>query len=243
PRHCRTSYFFPVVQAVLIDRDVARPARDVRRHAVSVTLHAAGLPLKGRSLRPRGRRNVGFPSVLVPASFFVFFKYPQERRSVTCIRRRLLMLEELEARNLLSTSIPLDPVNWTALGPAPMSNGQTPGWQPVSGRIAALAADPNDANVLYLAAAGGGVWKTTDAGADWTPLTDDQPTLFMGALALAPSDPNIIYAGTGEATNSILSFTGHGVLKSTDGGTTWTLLGQNVFDRHTISQIVVSPAD
>jgi photosystem II stability/assembly factor-like uncharacterized protein len=153
------------------------------------------------------------------------------------------MLEELETRNLLSTSIPLDPVQWTALGPAPIINGQTPGQRPVSGRISAVAADPNDANVLYLAAAGGGVWKTTDAGADWTPLTDDQPTLFMGALALAPSDPNVIYAGTGEATSSILSFTGHGVLKSTDAGATWTLLGQDVFDRRAISQIVVSPID
>jgi photosystem II stability/assembly factor-like uncharacterized protein len=158
-------------------------------------------------------------------------------------RRPSLRLEELEPRNLLSTSIPLDPVNWTALGPAPIANGQTPGRQPVSGRISAIAADPNDANVLYLAAAGGGVWKTTDAGATWAPLTDDQTTLFMGALAVAPSDPNVIYAGTGEATNSILSFYGRGVLKSTDGGATWALLGNDVFDRHTISQIVVSPVD
>jgi photosystem II stability/assembly factor-like uncharacterized protein len=162
---------------------------------------------------------------------------------VTFIRRRPLVLEQLETRNLLSTSIPLDPVNWTAIGPAPMVNGQTPGHQPVSGRISAIAADPNDPNVLYLAAAGGGVWKTTDAGADWTPLTDDQPTLFMGALAVAPSDSTVIYAGTGEATSSAFSFTGHGVLKSTDAGATWTLLGQEVFDRRTISQIVVSPLD
>jgi photosystem II stability/assembly factor-like uncharacterized protein len=152
-------------------------------------------------------------------------------------------VETLEDRNLLSTSIPLDPVNWTALGPEPILNGQTAGRQPVSGRISAIAADPNDANVIYLAAAGGGVWKTTDAGAAWTPLTDDQPTLFMGALALAPSDPNVIYAGTGEATNSALSFYGRGVLKSTDAGATWTLLGSDVFDRRTISQIVVSPVD
>jgi photosystem II stability/assembly factor-like uncharacterized protein len=137
----------------------------------------------------------------------------------------------------------VNPVTWTAVGPAPLNFGQAPGGLPVSGRISAIAADPNNPNVVYLAAAGGGVWKTTDAGARWTPLTDDQATLFMGALALAPSDPNIIYAGTGEATNSVLSFTGHGVLKSTDGGATWTLLGQDVFDRHTIAQIVVSPVD
>jgi photosystem II stability/assembly factor-like uncharacterized protein len=158
-------------------------------------------------------------------------------------RLRRLLVEQLEERCLLSTSIPLDSVNWTALGPAPISGGQTPGGQPVSGRIAALAADPLDANVLYLGAAGGGVWKTTNAGADWAPLTDDQATAFMGALALAPSDANIIYAGTGEATNSAFSFSGRGVLKSVDAGATWTLLGNDVFNRRTISQTVVSPID
>jgi photosystem II stability/assembly factor-like uncharacterized protein len=172
---------------------------------------------------------------------FPFTRLDNRRRQKSVRYRPVI--EGLEDRSLLSTSIPLDPVNWTALGPAPISNGQTPGQQPVSGRIAAIAADPNDANVIYLATAGGGVWKTTDAGADWTPLTDDQPTLFMGALAIAPSDSNVIYAGTGEATNSVLSFYGRGVLKSTDAGATWTLLGNDVFDRHTISQIVVSPTD
>ncbi|HEV3205036.1 MAG TPA: hypothetical protein VGY77_11660, partial [Gemmataceae bacterium] len=156
---------------------------------------------------------------------------------------RRLLLEELENRNLLSSSIPLDTINWTAMGPAPILNGQTPRGQPVSGRIAAIAADPNDSNVLYLAAAGGGVWKTTDAGADWAPLTDDQATSFMGALAVAPSASSVIYAGTGEPSNSNLSFYGRGVLKSMDGGASWTLLGNDVFDRHTIAQIAVSPID
>jgi photosystem II stability/assembly factor-like uncharacterized protein len=144
---------------------------------------------------------------------------------------------------MLSGNGGLGPPAWTPLGPAPILFGQTPGSQPVSGRVAAIAADPTDPATIYVATAGGGVWKTTDAGADWTPLTDDQPTLFMGAIALAPSDPNTIYAGTGEATNSGLSFTGHGVLKSTDAGATWTLLGADVFDRHTIAQIVVAPDD
>jgi photosystem II stability/assembly factor-like uncharacterized protein len=152
-------------------------------------------------------------------------------------------LEELESRFMLSGAAILGQPSWISLGPAPILNGQTAGSQPVSGRISAIAADPRDAGTIYLAAAGGGVWKTTDAGNHWTPLTDDQATLFMGAIALAPSDPDVIYAGTGEATNSSLSFTGHGVLKSTDAGTSWTLVGADVFDRHTISQIVVAPDD
>jgi photosystem II stability/assembly factor-like uncharacterized protein len=152
-------------------------------------------------------------------------------------------VEELESRNMLSGASIVTQPSWIPLGPAPILGGQTPGAQPVSGRISAIAGDPRDANTIYLAAAGGGVWKTTDGGSDWTPLTDDQATLFMGAIALAPSNPDVIYAGTGEATNSALSFTGHGVLKSTDAGASWTLLGADVFDRHTISQIVVAPDD
>jgi photosystem II stability/assembly factor-like uncharacterized protein len=145
-----------------------------------------------------------------------------------------LRLEPLEDRTLLSA--------WAAKGPAPILNA-APGGDPASGRIAAVAADPADLNTLYIAAAGGGVWKTSNGGTTWTPLTDDQQTLFMGAITLAPTDPNIIYAGTGEGDNSGDSFYGRGVLKSTDAGATWTLLGNRQFDRKTISQIVVSPTD
>jgi len=95
---------------------------------------------------------------------------------------------------------------WVPKGPAPILNGQTPGKGPVSGRITAVAADPHDSNTVYIAAAGGGVWKTTDGGTTWRPLTDNQQTLFMGAIAVAPSDPNTIYAGTGEANNTVRSF-------------------------------------
>src|SRR5439155_14613981 len=102
---------------------------------------------------------------------------------------------------------------WTPIGPAPSINGQTPGSQPVSGRIAALASHPPVANTIYIAAAGGIVWKTSNGGTSWTPLTDNQSTLFMGAIALAPSNPNVIYAGTGEANFSADSFYGRGVLK------------------------------
>jgi photosystem II stability/assembly factor-like uncharacterized protein len=150
--------------------------------------------------------------------------------------RAQLRLEPLENRTLLS---------WLPLGPAPILTGQTLGAapQPVTGRVTAVAGDPTNANILYVATAGGGVWKTTDGGVSWQPLTDGQATLFMGVLAVAPSNPSVIYAGTGEADNSGDSFYGRGVLKSTDGGTTWTLLGNAQFDRHTISQLLISPTD
>ena len=141
-------------------------------------------------------------------------------------------------------NIPLSSSTWTAQGPAPITNGQTPGNQPVSGRIAAVAADPTDPNTLYIAAAGGGVWKTTNATSltpTWTPLTDSQATLSMGAIAVAPSNSQVIYAGTGEAHFSADSNYGRGILVSSDGGSTWTLTGTSSFDRRAISKIAVDP--
>jgi hypothetical protein len=91
---------------------------------------------------------------------------------------------------------------WTAIGPAPITNGQRPGGGPVSGRITGVAADPTDVNTIYVAAAGGGVWKTTDGGSTWNSLTDSMSTLSMGAIAIAPGNHSVVYAGTGEANNS-----------------------------------------
>jgi photosystem II stability/assembly factor-like uncharacterized protein len=142
-------------------------------------------------------------------------------------------------------------ISWRPLGPAPSTQGLTNYTEDSSGRISALAAHPMDANTLYVAAAGGGVWKTIDGGNTWVPLTDSQSTLFMGAIALAPSNPEVIYAGTGEAhmgPSKARNFRdniyyGRGILKSINGGSEWTLLGAAEFDRRTISRIVVDPAD
>src|SRR5262245_53333643 len=99
--------------------------------------------------------------------------------------------------------------DWTFIEPAPSVDNQavSSGYiEDTSGRITGIAAHPTNASIIYVATAGGGVWKTTDGGSTWASLTDDPPwvpadkrTLFMGAIALAPSNPNIIYAGTGEA--------------------------------------------
>lgn len=143
----------------------------------------------------------------------------------------------------------LDLGSWAPIGPAPTVNGSTTYTEPASGRIVGIAPDPSDPATIYVAAAGGGVWKTTDGGTSWTPLTDDQATLFMGAIAVAPSDPSVVYAGTGEANmgpSKARSFRtniypGRGVLKSKDGGASWQLLGEQEFARRTISRVVVDP--
>lgn len=134
--------------------------------------------------------------------------------------------------------------SWTSLGPAPIVNGQRPGNGPVSGRLTGIAAHPTDANTIYVTAAGGGVWKTIDGGTTWSPLTDAQSTVSMGAIAISPSNPNVIYAGTGEANNSLDSNFGRGVLVSTDGGSSWTLQNNGgTFDRKAVSEIAVDPSD
>jgi photosystem II stability/assembly factor-like uncharacterized protein len=147
-----------------------------------------------------------------------------------------LALEVLEDRTLLS--------NWVPIGPAPINNGWGP--QAASGRINALAADPSDANTIYIATPGGGVWKTSDGGTTWTPLTDTQSTLHIGPIAIAPgNDVNhrLLYAGTGGANFGYDDFYGFGVLVSRDSGNTWTLTGNGVFNRSAIGKIIIDPTD
>jgi photosystem II stability/assembly factor-like uncharacterized protein len=142
-------------------------------------------------------------------------------------------IEALGDRLLLSTWVPLGPAPLTFTYPAP---------ETFSGRIVGIAPSPTDPNTIYVGAAGGGVWETTDGGGIWVPRTDDQATLSMGAIAVAPSNSNVIYAGTGEANNAG-SYYGRGILVSTNGGATWALTGASVFDRLAIAQIAVDPTD
>jgi photosystem II stability/assembly factor-like uncharacterized protein len=105
-----------------------------------------------------------------------------------------------------------------------------------------IAAHPTDPNTIYVAAAGGGVWRTVNGGSSWSPLTDAQATVSMGAIAVAKSNPSVIYAGTGEANGYDSNF-GRGILISSDGGATWTLSTgpSNAFDRLTTAKIAVYP--
>lgn len=126
---------------------------------------------------------------------------------------------------------------WTALGPAPLS-----GFGGATGRVAAIVTSPTDPATVYVGGADGGVWRTSDAGATWSPLTDEAATTAIGALALEPGNEQVIYAGTGEANFANHSRYGLGLLKSIDGGATWTLLAPETFGGRCFSRIVIDPA-
>ena len=128
---------------------------------------------------------------------------------------------------------------WTNIGPKPLL-------QPLGGneggRVNSIAVDPRDPNVIWIGTADAGVWRTRDGGANWTPLTDAQPSPAIGAVALDPNKPETIYAGMGDP----VGYSGAGLLKSADGGATWTLISQpfaSGYGGHRFSAISVSPAD
>jgi photosystem II stability/assembly factor-like uncharacterized protein len=120
-------------------------------------------------------------------------------------------------------------MQWRLIGP------------PRGGRALAVAGVRGQPEVYYFGSVGGGVWKTNDAGRTWKPIFDSQPIASIGAIAVAPSDSNVIYVGSGEADmRSSISY-GNGIYKSTDGGKTWTHLGLE--DSRQIGRILVDPRD
>lgn len=133
---------------------------------------------------------------------------------------------------------------WTADGPQPMAFGS--GYTPYSGRATSIAINPSTPTTMFLGTAAGGVWKTTDGGVTWAPMTDQQASLAIGALAIDPVTPTTIYAGTGEADGSVDSYYGQGMLKSTDSGVTWTLVRTPFTSGATaaaFSQIAIQPGN
>src|SRR4051812_22591110 len=112
---------------------------------------------------------------------------------------------------------------------------------PVGNRTVAVAGIPGDPNVYYVGAASGGVWKTTDAGIHWAPIFDSQDVSSIGALAVAPSNGSIVWAGTGEPFIRSHISVGNGVYKSTDAGRTWVKKGLDESGR--IGRIVIDPTN
>jgi hypothetical protein len=136
---------------------------------------------------------------------------------------------------------------WFEQGPGENTGGQVQNVTPdnqVAGAVNALAADPANANILYAATVNGGVWKTTNATAanpSWFPLTDHYPSLSVGDINMNPTNSNVLYAGTSRVSSSGDGENTTGLLRTTDGGNTWTILGQSTFGGQNI--IKVRPTD
>jgi outer membrane protein assembly factor BamB len=147
-----------------------------------------------------------------------------------------------------ASQLQVAPGYWAALGPQPLDTSKCGGCQSagvVSGRITSLAVNPNNPQNVWAGAADGGAWLSSDGGADWAPMTDFQATLSVGAIALDAGPNQIaqtIYVGTGEANGTTDEYSGQGLLKSVDGGNSWTLYGSSTFSRSSISRIALDPA-
>ena len=128
------------------------------------------------------------------------------------------------------TPLPFDELHFRDIGPAVSG-----------GRIHDIQIDPINPAVLYVAAAGGGIWKSTNKGVTWRDIFGKQPDNTFGALAIFARDPKIVWAGTGEQNNRQSSSWGGGVYRSTNGGDSWTYLG--LHDTRSFARVVSHPAD
>ncbi|HYV24698.1 MAG TPA: hypothetical protein VE969_05625 [Pyrinomonadaceae bacterium] len=142
---------------------------------------------------------------------------------------------------------------WTAIGPAPLPNGQ--GSTATTGRVTSIAVDPTNANKVYLGTAQGGVWRSLNGGTTWEAIFDSADSLAIGALAVAPSNPTILYVGTGEFNSCGDCFFGAGLYRIDSVDTAPSLVGPinpqqtisnltyKVFNGRSITKILVSPTD
>src|SRR5256885_4555502 len=149
-------------------------------------------------------------------------KTPAEGDTATASSTTATKLEDNKAKD------PLENMKFRNLGPAVGG-----------GRVTSVVGIPGKPNVYYVGAAGGGVFKTQDGGLTWKPIFEKQPVASIGAIALAPSNPNLVWVGTGESNIRNDVSTGHGVFLSPDGGASWRFMGLK--DVGQISNIVIDP--
>jgi len=163
--------------------------------------------------------------------------YPNDRVDWSIYMRALAHRYEMQPANLdryKDWFLPDFPF-WQFVGP---NNFETPAG-PVTGRVNAVVYDPADDNTFYIGAAIGGVWKTTDRGKNWVPLSNAWPFEAISSIAIDPKNSKILYVGTGDFHGSDKQ--SFGLMKSTDGGATWTNLGRAEFGETSVSKIVIDP--
>jgi large repetitive protein len=219
-------------------------AQSKRIHSEYGPLSGPNQPLKRELWFRHGR--------VIPGQSSAALRYRAHQQKM---QLRALRVAKLRAAGVTALPHDTSTTTWTPLGPAPLASDasgfgvQDYGW--VAGRATAVAVDPADGtgNTVYLGGAYGGVWKSTNAGPSspnpssvtWTPITDDQPTLAVGSIAIQPqlSSPDasksVILVGSGEPNNSADSYYGLGILRSADAGNTWTLISQDVTGAHSFA--------
>ncbi|HEX8422140.1 MAG TPA: sialidase family protein, partial [Pyrinomonadaceae bacterium] len=139
----------------------------------------------------------------------------------------------VEARALAQT--------WRSIGPSPTTPSFPDNWGVTSGRLNSIAVHPTAPHIILIGAATGGIWRSTDGGAHFAPVSDMQVDLAVGSIAFAKSNPSIVYAGMGDLYNG---YFGTGVLKSTDAGATWARISNNSLPPlATTAEIEVDPAN
>ena len=131
---------------------------------------------------------------------------------------------------------------WTSIGPSGQQSIIS-NWGKVSGRAKTIAVHPSDPMTLYIGAAHGGIWKTTDGGQTWLDIGQDLASLSFGAIAIDPNNPETIYAGSGEVCYFLgyIGFDGKGIFKSTDGGNSWNQITNGIGNITSFGDLAVSP--
>lgn len=154
------------------------------------------------------------------------FDYPNENN----IQHYSQLIQDVKSTTYSRTPNPLLNREWVTQGP-----------NNIGGRISAVAVHPKDINTIYIGLSNGGLFKTIDGGSHWTPVFENEITLSIGAISIDPTNPEIVYAGTGDPNINGNSFIGFGLFKSINGGKTWNNIAlQNV---RVINEILIDPLD
>jgi photosystem II stability/assembly factor-like uncharacterized protein len=166
---------------------------------------------------------------------------PAAKAFATEMSKAATVLRRTRRRRVQAVAAAPAPV-WQSIGPDLIPNGQTYGTNSVDviGRVASIAIDPGNARHILLGAAGGGVWESRNSGGNWKPRTDMMPSLAIGAVTFDPNNAKRAYAGSGEG--NFYANLGAGIYRSTDGGTTWSVLASAPFVGVGFYDLVVDPA-
>ncbi|HMT11262.1 MAG TPA: hypothetical protein PKA39_06520, partial [Ignavibacteria bacterium] len=157
--------------------------------------------------------------------------YIPEDAYINAVKQR----DEMRKNNgfVLSSASP-----WVSLGP---TSGFYSSYSYISGRVTTARYNPLNPSIIYIGAAFGGVWKSTNGGSNFFPTTDNTESMSSGSVVVDPVNTNIVYYGTGEATYSAASYYGRGIMKSTNAGTSWTNYTSGLPSQTYCSRLVIRP--